>query len=98
MRYRRWADLARLCQKPLPKAEDVTRLAVVAFYTPPDSWSEKKKRSAYGKLKRTKPDGDNVLKSVCDALWGDDDAKLGDMGVARRWARESYTEIMIETV
>jgi Holliday junction resolvase RusA-like endonuclease len=93
--YRAWADrLREAAPKDLPIAEYVERLVVRATYAPPKSWSRKKQAEHIGQMMRTKPDGDNVLKSVCDALWIDDH-KLGDKGVQRRWAWGDGIEIQV---
>jgi Holliday junction resolvase RusA-like endonuclease len=71
-------------RKPL---EGPIELSVYAHFTPPASWSEKKRRSA--KWKVSKPDLDNLIKVVKDALnkiaWAD------DAQVARVKAQKSYT-------
>jgi Holliday junction resolvase RusA-like endonuclease len=60
------------------KQNAVFGVSVYAYFTPPTSWSKKKKMAAEcGLLKpTTKPDCDNILKVVMDALngvaWSDD--------------------------
>ena len=101
VRYRAWQDLARAFAAKaggVPPAEKVDMLMVSAYYMPPESWSQKKQAEAIGQTKRTRPDGDNCAGSLQDALWPDNDAALGDLIVRRRWARESYTEVEIETI
>jgi hypothetical protein len=83
--YFGWCDLARKHCPDLPTAVSVDAYSIIAYYRPPASWSVAKQTAAIGTVKRTKPDGDNVLKAVCDALWKDDHA-LGDIaGVYRRY-------------
>lgn len=51
-------------------------LAIDAAYTVPASWSEKRRKAALGGWCVTKPDADNIAKSVGDGgngvLWEDD--------------------------
>ncbi len=90
MDYRHWCDqLREACPSP-PPAEMIGTVEVQAYFKMPDSWSAKKKTRMDGEYMRSKPDGDNVLKGVCDALWGDDH-RLGDQIVRRRWARTDLT-------
>ena len=46
------------------------KMTIKAIYTPPKSWSKKKKLEAMGTWKATKPDRDNLEKLVADALNG----------------------------
>lgn len=95
MAYRAWADRLRAAATgDLPKAEDVELVVILARYVPPASWSLKKQAAHIGEMMRSKPDGDNVAKSVFDALWSDDQ-KLGDFGVQRRWAWEADIRIEV---
>nr|WP_262905680.1 RusA family crossover junction endodeoxyribonuclease [Hymenobacter siberiensis] len=59
------------------------------FYLPvPKSWTKKKKAAHYGMLHRSKPDADNYLKAICDAMTEakvfTDDGQVAQM-VARKW-------------
>lgn len=71
MRYREWADSARLCV-PEGMTQEPTFVSCEAYLPLPESWSMKKKASLSGQLHRQKPDADNILKAVCDALFKDD--------------------------
>lgn len=46
------------------------------YFEPPKSWSNRKRLLAIGQYKRTKPDIDNLIKTVLDAanekVWNDD--------------------------
>jgi Holliday junction resolvase RusA-like endonuclease len=75
LRYREWADTAReaagftqkngLC---LPLS-----LVVVAYFPMPASWSKAKQFAHKGQPHTSKPDADNVIKSVMDALFQNDE-------------------------
>lgn len=93
--YRAWADrLREAAPKNLPLAEHVEMVVVRAAYAPPESWSRKTKIAHIGQMMRSKPDGDNVAKSVCDALWSDDH-KLGDILMQRRWGSDEGIQIEV---
>lgn len=93
-RYRAWRDLVRLQARNVPPPEKVARVLVTAYYALPPSWSKRKRTTALMDFKRTKPDGDNILKGVLDALWPQD-AALGDLAVCRRWGLYDETHIEI---
>jgi Holliday junction resolvase RusA-like endonuclease len=95
MRYREWADRARECAAAVGMkcpAWRVESVNVVAYFVTPASRPEIPYNSHY----RQKPDGDNILKAVCDALWTDD-AGLGDLRVARRWTDSEPCVMIIVT-
>lgn len=65
-------------QKQMPKAmlESDLIVTIEFLFNPPQSWSNKKRLEMIGQYKRTKPDIDNLIKTVLDAannhLWKDD--------------------------
>lgn len=95
--YFAWCDRLRAAAPAMPNAEDVDDLIIMATYVPPASWSKAKRNAAMGTKKRSKPDGDNVLKAVCDALWENDEA-LGDKHESRRWGERDEISIVIQPV
>lgn len=90
MRYRSWADLARLMViqtgQRLPAPEKIMSLSWVAYIEMPGSWSEKKKVAMQHQLHRSKPDIDNILKSSMDALF-ENDAAIASVAVMKVWTR-----------
>lgn len=96
-RYHNYRDAIRLFAKgkKIPPAEQVERVMIIAIWRPPPSWSKKKQAAAMGTRKRTKPDPDNVAKSVLDALWTDDE-RLGDVSICRQYGEVDQTLISIE--
>lgn len=52
------------------------KVTLLFYFKPPKSWSKRKKLLAIGQYKRTKPDIDNLIKTVLDAanekVWNDD--------------------------
>lgn len=82
--------------------DSYVRLGVLAYYGIPKSWTKKKQQQAReGALRPSvKPDVDNVLKAVLDALNGV--AYKDDTQVVEEFARKYYSdspriEIYIET-
>lgn len=70
VRYRSWADSAR-AQAPKDLPKEPTSVSIVAYFSLPQSWSQKKRAAMVGKLHQQKPDADNVLKCI-DGLWKQD--------------------------
>lgn len=74
-------------------------LTVSAIYPIPKSWTRAKKASAAeGKLVPGKPDGDNILKIVADALNGegyDDDRNIERMTVIKTYGPAGTEGILV---
>jgi len=75
------------------------QLSVHCRFEMPKSWSKKKRSGLVGVLHDSKPDGDNVLKAVKDALtdcgvWNDD-AQVALAFIGKRWSETPQTEIWI---
>jgi Holliday junction resolvase RusA-like endonuclease len=70
-------QIALLVSKQIEKPSDRPILADITFYMPmPNSWSGKKKERLNGQIHTSKPDIDNLIKGVFDAIngicWKDD--------------------------
>jgi Holliday junction resolvase RusA-like endonuclease len=88
-KYRAFADEVRLRGVKVPEAG-----ARVTFVVPmPTSWTKQARRIMDGQPHRQKPDADNLLKSVLDAIYGDD-AGVWDVGVRKVWGQKG--EIRVE--
>ena len=88
------------CGNPEPFGEVALAMSVAVFYEVPKAFSQKKRALALdGKLYPTKkPDLDNVIKSIFDALNGKaypDDKFIIDLAATQRWAE---TEKMVVTI
>jgi Holliday junction resolvase RusA-like endonuclease len=75
------------------------QLNVYCSFSMPASWSKKKRAELQGALHDGKPDSDNVLKAVKDALtdcgvWNDD-AQVALAFISKRWSVTPQTEIWI---
>jgi len=93
IRYRQFCDAVRASWPagvPYP-AEG----AHITFYLPmPKSWSRAKRDAHRGQAHQGKPDVDNLLKAVLDALHTDD-AFVSDVRITKRWAEAGYISITL---
>lgn len=80
MRYRAFCDEVRLRGVALPESG-----AHFTFVLPmPASWSKKKRQQHNGQPHLAKPDCDNMLKALMDALY-EDDAHIWDCRITKVW-------------
>lgn len=83
LRYRVFCDEVRLNGVTLPASG-----AHVVFVLPmPASWSQKKRNLMRDQPHQQKPDFDNLIKSLLDAIF-DDDAHVWDARVSKIWGDE----------
>jgi len=77
------------------------RVEVRAVFACPASWSKKKRAAQVGGPHCQKPDGDNILKAVKDALnriaWRDD-GQVFDARVSKAWGDRDETVIVVEVL
>jgi len=89
MRYRAFADEVRRLGIEIPESG-----ATVIFGMPmPKSWSKKKKAVFLGKAHQQKPDIDNLLKAILDAIFKDDSG-VWDIHAVKIWADVGYIEVL----
>lgn len=76
VRYREWADALRVAANIQEKVTVpyATSVVVEAYFSIPPSWPATRREMAPGTPHTVKPDGDNVLKAVLDALVANDQA------------------------
>lgn len=94
-RYFAWRDKAREAAGELPPVESITHFEVIAYFSPPVSWSRKKREAAIGKPHRTRPDADNILKAAGDALFPEDSG-LHAVTASKYWDTAERVEIYID--
>lgn len=83
LKYRAFCDECRIKGMTIPESG-----AHIVFYIPmPESWSKKKKEKYNLYCHQSRPDIDNLVKSVLDALF-DDDSHIYDIRASKFW---SYT-------
>lgn len=89
LRYRAFADECRLRMAGVDlDGADIT------FYLPiPQSWSKRKKREMLGEPHRQKPDLDNLIKALGDALYGDDSC-IASIQARKVWSNEAGISII----
>lgn len=98
-RYRAWADHFRACIAEqvgqLPDVETVDSVSWTAYFTPPKSWSEKRKLESIGQQHRVKPDRDNIDKAVLDIMFKKDQA-IATGTIKKRWGTKPMIMIELE--
>jgi len=68
--------------------------AVITFILPmPQSWSKKKREQMHGQPHQQKPDLDNLLKALADAIYEDDCKIWNYKSVSKRWGNEGLIAI-----
>jgi len=78
-------------------------VAILLFVLPPSSWSQKKQREALAGtiLPTSKPDVDNVLKGIFDAMneivWKDDKQAV-DVRVTKRYGEIARASVEVRTL
>lgn len=88
LRYRAFCDEVRLTRISLPDCG-----WHVTFVLPmPASWSKKKKAEMSGKPHQQKPDADNLLKALMDAIY-DEDCAVWDVRVTKLWGETGLINI-----
>lgn len=88
VRYHAFADELRLKYKgELPDA------VVLSFFIPmPQSWSQKKREAMLWAPHQQRPDIDNLIKSVLDALC-EDDSYIHQIEASKQWGEIGAIEI-----
>ncbi len=62
------------------------QLVIQFEFRMPKSWSKKKKAEMSGKPMQSKPDIDNLQKSILDSLFPNDDSAIWKVCASKRWA------------
>lgn len=97
LRYREWADRARKAMKKaagIDRLDTARKIVVMAYFPMPKSWSGKQRAEVRGTPHRQKPDGDNVIKSVCDSLVRKDET-IYRKEIYKEWAIEGQERVEI---
>jgi len=92
--YWEWKELVKSIATNVPPAAQVVSLSWIAYFTPPASWSAKRRIAVIGQLHRSKPDRDNIDKALLDALF-DDDAAIAAGSLEKRWSENARLEVTI---
>lgn len=75
-------------------------LTIRAYFKIPESWPKYKKQEARdgGTMKTSKPDIDNIIKSICDGLNGvawTDDARIAMISASKYYSDQPRVVVMI---
>ena len=90
MRYRAFADACREAGMKIPEYG-----ASITFYIPmPKSWSKKKKIDMNGAPHQSRPDLDNLLKSILDAVYADDSVVWQIKELKKIWCQQGGIQII----
>ncbi len=92
VRYRQFCDTVRECAGTIP--DNVFGVYVASYIPMPTSWSAKKKERMYGTIMRQRPDGDNIIKGILDALF-DEDSGVGIMTSFKVWCNDEQAQIHV---
>lgn len=88
-------------QMPKLLTDKNLKVSLYFYFEPPKSWSKKRKLIAIGTYKRTKPDVDNLIKTVLDAannhVWQDDN-QVVHIDSYKMYAEESKIVMFIKEV
>jgi len=90
--YRAFADQVRALIPAEVRAADVVRLDWVATFTPPESWSNKRKLASIGQPHRSKPDRDNIDKALMDSLF-EEDSGIASGTISKVWGERDQIEL-----
>lgn len=88
-------------QMPNVLLDGELKVTLSFYFEPPKSWSNRKRLLAIGQYKRTKPDIDNLIKTVLDAandyLWKDDN-QIVEIHSFKQYAEEPKIILEVEEV
>jgi len=62
----------------------------------PQSWSKKKREQMHGQPHQQRPDLDNLLKALADAIYEDDCRIWNYRSISKRWGNEGLIAITKE--
>lgn len=92
VKYREFCDFARAQAGIVPP--EPLGIRVVAYLPMPESWSAAKKKAKTGTYHRQKPDADNIVKAVMDALLQDDSC-LAVVMVSKFWEDDAGPRVEV---
>jgi len=92
--YIRWANHVRAIAGG--KVQDPIGIIALVYLGFPKTYSAAKKQKLQGELHRQKPDGDNILKGLCDAICKSDE-RIATKFIQKHWddGKGERVEIMV---
>ncbi len=93
-RWRAWKTAIRIMArgKELP----LSKMHLIFCIPMPKSWSKKKRAEHLGKPHLSKPDLDNCIKALLDALYPKNDSQFWDFRATKLWSSSGRIEIYTE--
>jgi len=82
LRYNAFKDECRLKRVKIPQP-----CRIIFFIPMPPSWSAKKKAEMYNTAHKQKPDIDNLMKALFDAVYTDD-SHIWNVHAIKKWSNE----------
>jgi len=95
LRYRAFADLARLSAPGEARGLQPDELHIVSYIPMPASWSSKKRAAMNGQPHRQRPDASNLLKAVEDALYPEEDSAIWKVSAEKYWGESAVTIVTV---
>lgn len=95
VRYRQFADLVRVSVPDGRVMGNADQLELHVTIQMPKSWGKKRRASMSGQPHRTKPDADNLLKAVADALFPENDSFIWRMAITKVWGDRNETRVTV---
>ena len=88
LRYREFCDQVRAAGIEIKQQG-----SEITFYLPmPKSWSKKKRQEMDGQPHKQKPDLDNIIKALLDAVH-DEDCEVWSLAAEKRWSEKGGVRI-----
>ena len=97
VRYRDFCDRTRAAAPKDLWGHDCFAVYLVAHIAVKPTWSKKKKAQLIGWPHRAKPDADNILKGILDALFKED-SRLWDVRCRKYWCAEGDERTVVKVL
>lgn len=81
--------------------EGPVRIEVIASFAPPASWSQAKRKAHLGRHHTQRPDADNIVKAITDALNRiafADDAQIAEVIARKFWGASDQTTVYVSAI
>jgi len=97
LKYRDFCDRIRAASPADMNNHDCFAVYAVAHLSMPPSWSKKEKAAMISRPHRVRPDADNILKSLSDALFKKD-SRLWDVRCRKYWCAEGDERTVVKVL
>lgn len=96
LRYRDFCDQLRAAAEDLGFTVPEAGMGLSFRIPMPDSWSKKKRAAMEGTPHQQRPDVDNLVKAVLDALLPEDSRVWHLSGIEKRWAAVGCIDVFVD--